>query len=481
MKLIKKFIKFLNQNKMQRDKLQLLINAESSLKTRICESVDNAECAMRIASVQKAIDFEIDDLLKDHPAVKAVKTKSKDITSKKSFKETPKKKTKVEKSEVEEIREEITEENTLEAISEVTETTETTNEVVENAVTEEKPVETPTINVRLLYPCAVKDSKSKKRNLRIDGLDKYFPAYANEKDKADNDNKYPTVEELDDILTEAWDMGCTGSSNKEINDYLVEKIGKYYKDLYKKHGDWYPVSNTLTKAISIIKSALGEHSKDPNVMVTKPYPTEGGTELILEATTDVSYIEEPEPKEEKKEEPKQSKKDKNNKPDKKPAEETASTEMETIQEPQDEQQQEEEIVAETVTTVDEITDETVEETVETTESKQSEESTTAETESDNEDYAVPPPVNSFESFNELEEAIYDTLNNANLKQKGKSATEQKTIRVQAREEVKLQISAWYEDYPAAKWALKAEDGSWSKEFLNYFNGISKICSENYSK
>ena len=449
MKLIKTFFKSIKLQKVMKH-LQLLLLIADNLTSRCVESTSNTECAERLIRVQTAIDLETDKLLDETlPTVtpEDVEPEKKEIKPAPVVGPTKK---------PEEVKKVVTkvEEPAAEEVAPAEGDSDSPNE------------EEETEEVLLVYPCSIKSPKGKVKALRLEGIQVSFTAFKTQALKEANDNIYPTVEEVEEALTIAWDMASTGKANKLINDYLIKEIGEYYSTVFKNEGDWYKVSNTLYKAVGIIKNAFGFGTKSNHILVARPWKVEeGAEELVLTRENAVMEVADGASKE---------------KPEIKtdPVEEKSATAdkdgLETVQDVKDEEQQEEEILA-----AKEAEETELEETA--PEAEAEEELSGDEETVDEVDFSTPPPVNSFESFNDIETSVFEILKNADLNIKSaKTEEEKKKFRTDSRDQVKFLVSGWYEALsPEAVWAKQHENGGWNPSFVAYINAIVTECAKHY--
>ena len=456
MKLIKTFFKSIKLQKVMKH-LQLLLLIADNLTSRCVESTSNTECAERLIRVQTAIDLETDKLLDETlPTVTP-----EDVEPEKILK-------KSEKNEDLILHNEKKQGPAPPPLKVVTKVEEPAAEAVAPAEgdSDSPSEEEETEEVLLVYPCSIKSPKGKVKALRLEGIQVSFTAFKTQALKEANDNIYPTVEEVEEALTIAWDMASTGKANKLINDYLIKEIGEYYSTVFKNEGDWYKVSNTLYKAVGIIKNAFGFGTKSNHILVARPWKIEEGEEeLVLTRENAVLDVGDGTSKE---------------KPVIKadPVEEKSATAdkdgLETVQDVKDEEQQEEEILA-----AKEAEETELEETA--PEAEAEEELSGDEETVDEVDFSTPPPVNSFESFNDIETSVFEILKNADLNIKSaKTEEEKKKFRTDSRDQVKFLVSGWYEALsPEAVWAKQHENGGWNPSFVAYINAIVTECAKHY--
>lgn len=314
------------------------------------------------------------------------------------------------------------------------------------------PIKDSLVIVKPFYDCKVLQAFGiDPKMIKFEDSKLELPAFVDDASAKQFNGVYPTVEELELILDEAWDMASKGKPNKEICEFLEKNIGRFYtKNGLKQTSDFYKIANPYSKLTKILRRAFSEGYEDYKVGVSRPsytLLTEGNGEIVMKKETDCTPATpvktEPVKTEEKKPEMKTVQEAKKSEPVKEAESEPTKEEpaVETVEEEADEEAQEN------------ATEETVTETAE-------------ETVAD-----LPPTVNSFDNFNDIEKLVFDKLKAGNIKAlKEKDPNIQKTIKAEAREDAKLLIQSRFD---TEDWAQKDEKGFWKPEFLNYWNSIIK--------
>jgi len=319
--------------------------------------------------------------------------------------------------------------------------------------------------VRPYYDCGIvlkKGTEPKTIKYEGKGAVLELPAFVDEAIAKQFNNVYPTVDELELVLDEAWDMATIGTPNKDINEMLAKELSSYYaKNGLARDDDYYKISNVYSKLTRIMRRAFGESYEDLNVSVTRPSYTlfeDSNGKIVMTKEMDCGTVkavakEKPTPLPEKsdtskKETPKTEEK----------------AEMKTVQTQKTKETPKEEIPEpeETPASEEIPKDEEAQENEEPEENKE---------EVKSEDPGSAPAVNEFDSFNDIEKLVFDTLKAGNIKaSKESDPAVQKTLKNEAREDAKLRIQSCFE---SEDWAQKDEQGRWSTEFLKYWNAIIK--------
>lgn len=353
---------------------------------------------------------------------------------------------------------------------------------VEPAKVESTKMEIPKealVLVKPYYDCSVLQKEGvDPKKIKFDDCKLELPAFVDDKiakkyTGKDGKPVYLTVEELELVLDDAWDMASEGKSNKEIGEFLQKNIGAFYaKNGLKQDGDYYKISNPYSKLVKILRRGLGAGYDDTKVSTTRPSYTlftESDGNITMSADKDCS---------------KSAAVETTKKPEVKPEMknvQTQKTDGKKVEpakiEPKKEPVKTEPVKAES-TKVEEIpADEEVQET-ETTDTAEELATAKAAEVGDDEKEETPevedgkaPTVNEFDSFNDIEKLIFEKLKAGNLKaSKEKDIAIQKNIKAEAREDAKLLIQSRFD---ADEWAQKDEKGFWQPEFLNYWNTIVK--------
>jgi len=321
--------------------------------------------------------------------------------------------------------------------------------VVENETEENDKV----YDILPFYPCQIKTSNGK--FFDVAKPPKAFTIAEDEETQKLINNAYPTMDEFDMIMDEAWELACKGMSAKDLNVFLKKNLEGWYKDVLKGESDYYTkLSNPICAAVSMIKKAFGQHPKDINVMVTRPdgyQDGKPGVPVILESKSDMTITKPA--VEEKKPEPK--------------------AEMKTVQTGKAAPKAAEVIDEEAQETTTETEENTTE--AETTEAAPAEEATPVA----KGDGASAPAVNPFDKFNDFENTIAEKfIEGEKLANAAKTEEEKKAIRTNKREESRMLIQSWFEDQP---WVESTPDGKWNIKLISYHNDLLKQITANRAK
>lgn len=328
--------------------------------------------------------------------------------------------------------------------------------VVESAKTE-IPKEVLVV-VKPYYDCSVLQKEgTEPKKIRFEDSKIELPAFIDEKSAkqyAGKDGKpvYPTVEELELILDEAWEMASEGKSNKEVVEMLKKNLGGYYAGHgLKQDQDFYKIVNPYGKLTKIMRRAFSEGYEDYKVSTTRPSYTlftDSNSDIVMSKENDCSKSAVVAPIEKKEEKKPEIKPELKTVQTQKPA--VATTPVVKVPDTK----------APAVVTP-EVKDEEAQEKNEVEETSGTEET----------DEEKAPEVNEFDSFNDIEKLVFDKLTAGNLKaSKEKDPNTQKSIKAEAREDAKLLIQSRFDD---EDWAQKDDKGYWKTEFLNYWNAIVK--------
>jgi hypothetical protein len=348
---------------------------------------------------------------------------------------------------------------TVEVTKPVTETVEKTKEVPPVEEEDEK-----VYDVLPFYPCQVKADSGKMFD--IAKPPKAFTIAEDEETQVKVNKAYPTVDEFDMIMDEAWEMTCRGSSAKDLNVFFKKNLDAYYKSILKSESDYYTkLSNPMVAAVSLIKKAFNQHPKSTNVLITRPDGYQSGNPgvpIILESKSDMVIEAKPED---------------TKKPDAKVEEK--KPELKTVQTGKPAPKTESKPV------VDEEVQETGKaETEEATEAaaiaaQLAEEEAEANAAKGKEDKDNPPAVNHFDKFNDFENSILEKyVEGEKLAVAAKTDDEKKIIRANKRDESRSLIQSWFED---SSWVENSADGKWNVKLISYHNNLLKEIQSNKAK
>lgn len=321
---------------------------------------------------------------------------------------------------------------------------------------EELPPKEAVVEVKPFYSYKVEVERNGKKELReielkFEHAKVNLPAFEDATVAKQFRDVYPTVEKLDEVLDEAWDMVDMGFSNKEINKELHKELSKYYaKSGFATEDDFYKISNGLYKLYRVIRRSFGYNYEDKSISVSRPSYTryiEENKDIVMKREFDCT------PKKEEKEE-------------EAPAPETKKEpEMKTVQKATTEAPAEKE---ESV----KVEDEEVQETTPVEQEESATEETTEEVTEESTDSTKSPKVPHFDEFNDVEKLVYEKLKNANvLASKEKDPSKASAIKSEAKVDAKLLIQSFYD---GQEWAeIDGETGRFKSEFVRYWNDIIK--------
>lgn len=328
---------------------------------------------------------------------------------------------------------------------------------------EELPPKEAVVEVKPFYSYKVEVERNGKKELReielkFEHAKVNLPAFEDATVAKQFRDVYPTVEKLDEVLDEAWDMIDMGFSNKEINKELHKELSKYYaKSGFATEDDFYKITNGLYKLYRVIRRSFGYNYEDKSISVSRPSYTrylEDNKDIVMKREFDCTPKKEEEIKEET------------------PAPETKKEpEMKTVQkattevpvEKEEPAKVEDEETQETAPVDQESSVEQEESAVEESTEKVTEEST---------DSTKAPKVPHFDEFNDVEKLVYEKLKNANVKaSKEKDPSKASAIKSEAKVDAKLLIQSFYD---GQEWAeIDGETGRFKSEFVRYWNDIIK--------
>lgn len=409
------------------NKLKLLLALQVCYATRIAsEKKENESDTKRLARIAAGIDQLTDVYLDDNKiAMKSEKTQTeqKPVTQQKtSIPPAPPAPRK--------------EEKTVEKKEEKKEEDE-----------EDKALKEALVEVTPMFSCKVLAKNAKyPKNIQC-SAPRTFLAFKDEESRKQLGDVYPTVDELDLVFDEAWDMACKAQSTKKIVDMFRKEIGEYYPEL-KSDSDWYAkIANPISQAVIFIKKTFGQKSDDPKVTVTRP--TE--PDMVLTHDADLGL-----PKEEKVVEKKVEAKTEEKK------------ELKTVQGPKTDAKKE-----------DKRVDEEVQENTPEVESDDMDLIAEEEEEVTKRNTNEPPAVNSYDNFNKFETMILGKMvEKARLAASAKSDDAKKAIHAESREETRNLIAAYYEDEP---WVESIEEGKWNPKLILYHQALVKEIQANRNK
>jgi hypothetical protein len=320
------------------------------------------------------------------------------------------------------------------------------------------------VMVKPYYDCQVETKKGQPaKSIKFEDARLELPAFLDAKTAKQYNDVYPTVDNLESILDKAWDMCSKGMSNKDAGEFLQKSLGSFYgSNGLKTDQDYYKITNPYSKLAKILRKAFGEGYEDYKVTVSRPSYSlivlSDKGEIVMTKENDCTVPAEAKKPEEKpamKTVQEQKAAPKGNAPETKKPE---AAKLETAK-------------AETAALADEEVQETgnaPEEEVST-----SKETVTEPVEETTEDKA--PAVNDFESFNDIETLVFETIKAGNAKAaKEKDPAKQKVIKAEAIADAKLNIQSRFD---GESWVEKDENGYWKKEFLNYWNAITKAIGQ----
>ena len=321
-------------------------------------------------------------------------------------------------------------------------------EVVKPVVNAEEPAEEVDeclIEVYPFYVCSVNNGKHEKR-ISINAPRK-FKVFTTEEAKKATNNVYPTEDEFNLVIDEAWDMAMAGKPNKEIVVMLRKEIGKYYPEL-KGDSDWYgKLVNPLVASMNLIRTAFGYKGTDTTVQVARPYEAD----LVLTAENDLTVTKSVETKKAE------------------PAKTAAS--LQTTQKGKVAERPGKDEEAQEAETTEESAEESTEEAAE-------EEATKPADVTEERDENKPPKVNKFDDFNALETLIFEKYREgASLAAGIKDEAGRKAVLAEKRDESRMLIASAFED---ETWTEKV-DGKWNPLLLSYHNDIVSQISANRAK
>lgn len=321
---------------------------------------------------------------------------------------------------------------------------------------EELPPKEAVVEVKPFYSYKVEVERNGKKELReielkFEHAKVNLPAFEDAAVAKQFRDVYPTVEKLDEVLDEAWDMIDMGFSNKEINKELHKELSKYYaKSGFATEDDFYKITNGLYKLYRVIRRSFGYNYEDKSVSVSRPSYTryiEENKDIVMKREFDCT------PKKEEKEE-------------EAPAPETKKEpEMKTVQKATAEAPAEKE---ESV----KVEDEEVQETTPVEQEESTTEETTEEVTEESTDSTKAPKVPHFDKFNDVEKLVYEKLKNANVQaSKEKDPSKASAIKSEAKVDAKLLIQSFYDGQDWAE--IDGETGRFKSEFVRYWNDIIK--------
>jgi hypothetical protein len=341
------------------------------------------------------------------------------------------------------------------------------------------------VMVKPYYECSIEQKKGvEPKKIKFEDNKLELPAFVDEKSAKQFGNVYPTVDYLELVLDQAWNMAAAGKSNAEVNTLLKKELGAMYaKNGLAVDNDFYKISNPYSKLTKIIRKAFGEGYEDYRFVVTRPSYTlfnDSAEAIVMKKEADCSKSKEaldaekakkPEPKAEMKtvQTQKNEKKPEPTKPVEtaKPAEKPVEAPADKVTPSNDEEAQENTPEVETEPEV---------ETPAVEEKATPAPKVEVAPETDEDADGKAPVVNKFEDFNDLENMIFEKIKAGNAKAaKEPNADKQRTIKAEAREDAKLLIQAMFE---GEEWAQKDDKGFWKPEFMKYWNAILKEIGTN---
>lgn len=305
------------------------------------------------------------------------------------------------------------------------------------------------------YPCQIKTENGK--FFDVPKPPKAFTIAENEETQLKVNNAYPTVDEFDMIMDEAWKLACTGTSAKDLNVMLKKNLGGWYAKELKGESDYYSkLSNPICSAVAMIKKAFGKHPKDVNVLITRPDGYQAGkpgVPVIISAKTDMTVLAKAVEEKPAVAEKPALKTIQNAKPADK-----AKPAAEKAKDPIDEEAQE----ASAAETVEEVVEEAAaaEEVAEVAAT----------------DDANAPAVNIFAKFNSIENSVAEKfIEGEKLATAAKADDEKKTIKNNKREESRSLIQSWFD---GKDWVENTEDGKWNPKLIAYHNNLLREIQSN---
>lgn len=327
-------------------------------------------------------------------------------------------------------------------------------------VEEKKEVDESIVEVAPFYACYVlaKNAKSPRRVSFT--APRTFKAYKTDADAKKGDNKYPTVEELELILDDAWNMACKAESNKKILEFCRTNLEKFYPEL-KGDTDWYSkLVNPLVGSAQMIKKSFGYDVKNANVSVTRPIEKD----YTLKFDSDLTVTE---PKKEEKP-----------KVDDKPKGDEKKKELNTIKNGSGKKKEE-------------IADEEVQETGKNKpvidgegNHEEEEENLELNLEDEDDDEEVvdttnPPDVHKFDEFDEFETLIFTKMLETTklAADKKLSEAEKKAIQAEGRTE---QFNLIASNFEGQDW-VKNVDDTWNPKIIKYRNALLTEIQQNKAK
>jgi hypothetical protein len=310
------------------------------------------------------------------------------------------------------------------------------------------------------YPCQIKTENGKMFD--VPKPPKGFTICEDEETQTKLNGAYPTVDEFDMVMDEAWDLACKGASAKDLNAMLKKNLEGWYAKELKSEADYYgKLSNPICSAIAMIKKAFGKHPKDVNVLITRPdgyVSGKPGVPIILTPKTDMTVLEKPAEVA-------------------KPAV-AAKPEMKTIQEAKPAAAKIPTVVIPKTETPkpNEPVDEEAQETNTEETAGNEEVAETAAEEVVGEDDANAPAVNAFAKFNSIENSVAEKfIEGEKLAAAAKTDDEKKTIKNNKREESRSLIQSWFD---GKDWVENTEDGKWNPKLIAYHNGLLREIQSN---
>jgi hypothetical protein len=308
------------------------------------------------------------------------------------------------------------------------------------------------------YPCRIKTENGK--FFDVPKPPKSFTIAEDEETQVKINNAYPTVEEFDMIMDEAWELACKGMSAKDLNVFLKKNLSGWYSETLKSETDYYSkLSNPICTAVGMIKKAFGQHPKDINVLITRPDGYESGkpgVPSVLTAKTDMTILAKVE--------------------EKKPVVE-AKAELKTVQTAKPAAVASKPAAKEVI---DEEAQETASEEVAETEQADApaeevvEESVTEDAVADDDN--TPPAVNVFAKFSAIENSVAEKfIEGEKLAALAKTDDEKKNIKANKREEARSLIQSWFD---GKTWVENNEDGKWNFKLIAYHNDLLKQIQSN---
>lgn len=313
-----------------------------------------------------------------------------------------------------------------------------------------EPKDETLIEVPPFYSCEVTPKGAKHSKPIKADVQKLFKVFKTEADAKKANNAYPSQEEFDLVMDEAWKLACEGKPTVEIKDLCKKELGKYYKEM-KSDADWYAkLANPIVAMVGFLKKNFGYNVKDTSVSVTRPYEAD----LKLEFASDIMV---------KKEEKKPAET-----PAAKPAEE--KKELKTVQEKG--KPAEKPAAKPAVKIVDE-------EVQETEEDEEEDRHLDLGNEEEERDTTVPPAVNVFDEFSAFETLLFDKIYAASKAAAVvKDDAGKKAIYAENREEVRNLIMSQFE---GEEWTEKTPEGKWNPKLVKYHNAILDEIQANRAK